>query len=583
MSTRGEEIQSDASSKLAHVTVAWDVEHKKCVMTKDLKHLPFAERRAKPLSCLDCKERLIYRHGKVRRPHFSHYYVRSERNQAVPSGEKPRCGESWLHSAAKHLIAERLKSFRFIQNCSECQSVMHQIHFQTEVPHRECPFRHPNGMFFRLDIGLLDNEEIVSAIEVRHSHAVGHAKQLACAAALTHFLEVDAQTVVDECQNPETTKLHIPIINQAGICLSCVEKAIQRESAIKEAELLKEKQRDAQRHATATLPLIPGSSTDAESAPSDNSSDQEDFEEEEGFEGSTEEEEEEGKAWKRQRGADVVRRPCYGCQKWLDLSELNEIDVPEKKWPAYFVCRPCTRQCPTCADGLTKQDLQKWRRCFNCNALGHRWSKEAKQAMLREDVAEMIRVYIMTPDWKAESNDLLDLWDCIAWCVRKRLTQAAALTKLTAETVTELLSCQSILTSQGEDFEELLEEMAPLVEQVLKANEAAVRLQKWAWKKGAYRPRLRQFIRVEQTEKRVEEHYKRKRAQEAEEEKQRIRLQEEQRLQEKQEGRRLQREDWLRESKLQSLKREERTRKKLKVDPKTQPNLFAFCSRSTSI
>ncbi|MBH1989510.1 MAG: hypothetical protein I8H75_02200 [Myxococcaceae bacterium] len=91
-------------------------------------------------------------------------------------------------------------------------------------------------------------------------------------------------------------------------------------------------------------------------------------------------------------------RPCKQCNKGFLKTELHEIAPgSDSEYRSDFVCVSCRGECPCCGEGMTKDDLKRWRRCYDCNQKRKRAREEvdatlrAQKVQLEEDELNLRR------------------------------------------------------------------------------------------------------------------------------------------------------------------------------------------------
>lgn len=126
--------------------------------------------------CPDCNQRVIFRNGSVRVPHFAHFVssIKCKFYNQTP-------GESETHKHAKLFIQQLLnekKPITFIWSCKnqtkfgECgvsdDSTEERIEYK-DGDKVVLEYREPNGKYIA-DIAVINNEKVRYIIEIKHSH-----------------------------------------------------------------------------------------------------------------------------------------------------------------------------------------------------------------------------------------------------------------------------------------------------------------------------------------------------------------------------------------------------------------------------
>lgn len=135
--------------------------------------LPNNATKGREYVCADCDQRVIFRKGDVRTPHFAHY---------VPSTKctyyNTTSGESDSHKHAKLLLQKWLRNHRpicFSWNCQkqnafgECgMNVEHSIEYK-DGDEVILEYRSPKGDYIA-DVAILNSGKVRYIIEIVHSH-----------------------------------------------------------------------------------------------------------------------------------------------------------------------------------------------------------------------------------------------------------------------------------------------------------------------------------------------------------------------------------------------------------------------------
>jgi hypothetical protein len=111
-----------------------------------------------PFTCIDCDTELIVRKGEILIHHFAH--------KAVSDCQ----GESATHKAAKLYITKYLKQWKFTSTCKCHVETIHQFNdASTALEEQRCKV---NNNVYILDVGIYENNKLVSGVEICHTHAV---------------------------------------------------------------------------------------------------------------------------------------------------------------------------------------------------------------------------------------------------------------------------------------------------------------------------------------------------------------------------------------------------------------------------
>lgn len=177
-----------------------------------------------PFSCFGCNGELVLRRAHFRsrknlrlnsatrfsvRQHFAH----------VADGYACSRNETWLHSAAKYMLAtEPLHPMVF--HCTDCD-IKYDFHLVSESDVRGVvEYRMPNGRI--VDVALLVGDQCVGVLEVCHSHPCDDSKLLDLTDMVQDaWAELSARNIVYYMQK----KQPIPIsVCSASRCAGCKEK-----------------------------------------------------------------------------------------------------------------------------------------------------------------------------------------------------------------------------------------------------------------------------------------------------------------------------------------------------------------------
>lgn len=163
--------------------------------------------------CTDCKKDLILCQGEIRTPYFRHKI-----DLVSPCNHYSHPTESQIHKDAKLRLQTYLqnKSISFIRNCCACKKKeKYDIPEMSEgsVIQLEHRFEYHGPKI--ADIAYIDEGEIVSIIEICHTHKTSSDKRP------EPWFEVDAMSLL---QLPnESSQLQIPCI-RCEKCDECIEK-----------------------------------------------------------------------------------------------------------------------------------------------------------------------------------------------------------------------------------------------------------------------------------------------------------------------------------------------------------------------
>jgi hypothetical protein len=187
-----------------HIPVAMREENGELLSAK------FSTKSDGPFVCFDCGEQLVLKLGKSRVAHFSHM-----RGSQCNGG-----GESLQHRYAKHILATTLPRWSFMKNCPRC----------------ECPYTRTGPMDYqfkehsaveelavgpyKIDVGVVQSEKCVAAVEVYHTHKVDIEKRQYLLAYGIPLIEVVAQHIIG-CYEEE---IYLATFDSTVPCTSCSEE-----------------------------------------------------------------------------------------------------------------------------------------------------------------------------------------------------------------------------------------------------------------------------------------------------------------------------------------------------------------------
>lgn len=152
---------------------------------KDYSNYPFS------LHCIDCKQKVFLKNGKIKIPHFAHY----SENYSHCGLSK---GESELHKIAKKLLYDHPNNFTFIQECIVCSNnyktfqlptnILKQIEKRIEIESKQ----YITDVWFQEE-SLLKNQWF---FEILHSHVVPDNKWSAFRKENYIMIEIKAKDLI---------------------------------------------------------------------------------------------------------------------------------------------------------------------------------------------------------------------------------------------------------------------------------------------------------------------------------------------------------------------------------------------------
>ena len=147
---------------------------------------------AAPFTCPWCEEDVVLKKGNTRAHHFSH----SSHSECGLAKGATKAMESVQHRRAKQLLCTHLPRWAFEAPCLTCSVVQR---FQWMDPREFTAaeeLRYNDGEFV-LDAGIVANGNVVAAIEVLNTHAIGVDKRGKLERAGVIVVEVKAQEVIE--------------------------------------------------------------------------------------------------------------------------------------------------------------------------------------------------------------------------------------------------------------------------------------------------------------------------------------------------------------------------------------------------
>ena len=171
------------------LTVPYAIDNQNCLVKPDQGMIHGDYR------CLQCQERVHFKPGKTKQPHFAHAAVTT-------------CtGESVLHLAAKQALLEELPGLSEVGVLLPCRRAGCQnVHIEVwTLPLFDAVQTEVSLDNVRLDVALMYKGVVVAAIEVFHTHRIGEEKRQALAIP---WIEVRAETVL---VNPQVMQ---PVVQQ---------------------------------------------------------------------------------------------------------------------------------------------------------------------------------------------------------------------------------------------------------------------------------------------------------------------------------------------------------------------------------
>jgi len=130
---------------------------------------PLTADKGRSYECIDCKQKVLFRKGTVRVPHFAH----CSQTNTCTYFEHPN--ESQLHKDAKLKMSEWLKSkqkIEFTWSCPKCgmDCDMREIITYKDNDEVVVEYRDPSNKYIA-DIALLNDGKVRYIFEVKHTHA----------------------------------------------------------------------------------------------------------------------------------------------------------------------------------------------------------------------------------------------------------------------------------------------------------------------------------------------------------------------------------------------------------------------------
>ena len=140
-------------------------------MTDSYEYPKIANKKNK-YKCPSCEKDVLFRHGKIKQPHFAHY------KSTRPCGYYDKPSETQLHKDAKLLMNSLLQNkrtiniFRICQYCSETREYIKSIkdeeyNYVTSVIEFRFDYNHSKRS---ADVALIKNNEIMYIFEICHTN-----------------------------------------------------------------------------------------------------------------------------------------------------------------------------------------------------------------------------------------------------------------------------------------------------------------------------------------------------------------------------------------------------------------------------
>jgi len=187
--------------------------------------LPFGAARGRQYECADCKQRVIFRSGEVRVPHFAHFTPTTKCRYYEGSP-----GESENHKHAKRLLQKWLtekKPMQFGWGCGNqtqfgtCGTADHYTEHSIDYKDGDqvvLEYRDPKGKYIA-DVAVLNEGKLRYIIEVVHSH------RTTTQCRPEPWFEVNANDVDEGCHYGEPTIfLESRRVNDKRYCSNCTVK-----------------------------------------------------------------------------------------------------------------------------------------------------------------------------------------------------------------------------------------------------------------------------------------------------------------------------------------------------------------------
>jgi hypothetical protein len=153
--------------------------------TGELLTAKFSTKADGPFVCFECGEQLVLKTGAHRVKHFSHL-----------RGSKCGGGESLQHRYAKYILSTTLSRWSFMKTCPRCQCPYTRTgpmdyQFRTHSAREELSIGS-----FKIDVGVIDDDKCVAALEVYYTHKVDAFKRQQLEAQNIPVIEVVAEHVI---------------------------------------------------------------------------------------------------------------------------------------------------------------------------------------------------------------------------------------------------------------------------------------------------------------------------------------------------------------------------------------------------
>jgi hypothetical protein len=154
----------------------------------------------KQYKCIDCNQKVIFRKGTIRRPHFAHHTT----TNTCSYYEHP--SEAQIHKDAKLLMAKLLtekKNIQFIWDCHNCKTSSESYVFNDvpSITYRDgdeviIEYRGKEGKWIA-DVAVINCGEVRYIIEIKNTHATTTTSRP------EPWYEVGARALIEYYQDPE--------------------------------------------------------------------------------------------------------------------------------------------------------------------------------------------------------------------------------------------------------------------------------------------------------------------------------------------------------------------------------------------
>jgi len=197
----------------------------------------FADKK-REYKCPDCEKNVMFKKGKIRRPHFAHYPSDTNCNYYNRPSESPE------HYQAKHLMKELVESKRieFERVCNRCRETKTFM-----IPglnnERECKTEHSfklDGLQKYADTALIkkETEDIIAIFEIYHTHKTKEEDRP------EPWFEIEANHLIQ--QNHSNHAIRIECIRKR-ICDECIVRQTLEEARRREEKEMKLKEDERRR------------------------------------------------------------------------------------------------------------------------------------------------------------------------------------------------------------------------------------------------------------------------------------------------------------------------------------------------